>query len=180
MSIVTVVSIPRPGAPLVARAARPLLHPSAVMSRRAISRSAVGLAAVAAMVIGHAHAETCVVQSVYDGDSLRIICPSAPAHNERVRLRGVYAAEMDEPGGIASRDRLRVLAPVGATVEIARHGHDRYGRTIGTLRTNEHGPITQTDIGPLAGRGARRCRPYSGIGFGRSAEDTDTRRNCGL
>lgn len=80
-----------------------------------------------------------------DGDTLR--CGS-----ERVRLQGIYAPELREPGGREARQRLQERIQ-GGDVQIDRTGRDRYGRTVGTVRSNGR-PIQQQDISPKAGRGA--------------------------
>ncbi|MFN7753427.1 MAG: thermonuclease family protein [Pseudomonadota bacterium] len=84
-----------------------------------------------------------------DGDTIR--CGS-----ERIRLRGVYAPEMSEPGGAEARARLQRRLDEGE-VRLDRRGRDRYGRTradvyVGGAR------IEQRDIGPKGGRGVRAQR----------------------
>lgn len=81
-----------------------------------------------------------------DGDTLR--CGS-----ERVRLRGVYAPELKEPGGQEARQRLQQRID-GGDVRIERRGRDRYRRTLGTVYVNGQ-RVQQGDISPKAGRGSR-------------------------
>lgn len=69
----------------------------------------------------------CVVASVADGDTLRC------RDGRRVRLIGIDAPERGQGDAFApSRDRLRALAPRGATVllEPDATARDRYGRTL--------------------------------------------------
>ena len=81
-----------------------------------------------------------------DGDTMQ--CGA-----ERVRLYDVYAAEWDEPGGREARRNLQRLLGSGE-VQLARHGQDRYGRTLAHVYVNGR-RIVQGDIGPRAGRGLR-------------------------
>ncbi|MBI3355669.1 MAG: thermonuclease family protein [Nitrospirae bacterium] len=57
-----------------------------------------------------------------DGDTLRI----GP---DRIRLRGIDAPELTEPGGQAARQRLEQLLQEGP-IRIVPHGQDVYGRTV--------------------------------------------------
>lgn len=57
-----------------------------------------------------------------DGDTLRI-------GSKRIRLRGIDAAELTEPGGQAARQRLEQLLQEGP-IRIVPHGQDVYGRTV--------------------------------------------------
>lgn len=82
-----------------------------------------------------------------DGDTIR-------HGNERIRLEGIYAAEMDQRGGQHARDNLRHIMKQG-DVHVERHGQDRYGRTLGDLYVGGQ-RVTQDDIGPRDGNGASR------------------------
>jgi hypothetical protein len=81
-----------------------------------------------------------------DGDTL--VCD-----RQKVRLTNVYAAELNEPGGRAAKQRLRALIS-GGQVTLRPLGTDRYGRILAEVYVNGR-RIEQTDIGPRAGRGAR-------------------------
>jgi hypothetical protein len=81
-----------------------------------------------------------------DGDTL--VCD-----RQKVRLTNVYAAELNEPGGRAAKQRLRGLISAGE-VTLRPFGTDRYGRTLAEVYVNGR-RIEQSDIGPCAGRGAR-------------------------
>lgn len=80
--------------------------------------------------------ERCVA---IDGDTLR-------CGRERVRVDGLHAPELSEPGGQQARRRLQQRIQSGEVV-IQRKGRDRYGRTLGRLYVNGN-RITQTDVSP--------------------------------
>jgi endonuclease YncB( thermonuclease family) len=82
-----------------------------------------------------------------DGDTLR--CGS-----ERVRLKGIYAPELREAGGPEAKQRLQQRIQTG-DVRIDRTGHDRYGRSVGTVHVNGQ-RVQQGDISAKGGRGLRR------------------------
>src|SRR3954470_9292536 len=81
-----------------------------------------------------------------DGDTL--VC-----NRQKVRLTNVYAAELNEAGGRATKRRLQALIASGE-VTLRAFGHDRYGRTLAEVYVNGR-RIEQADVGPRAGRGAQ-------------------------
>jgi hypothetical protein len=81
-----------------------------------------------------------------DGDTL--VC-----NHRKIRLTNVYAAELNERGGAAARNRLRALVSSGEVVLLPL-GNDHYGRTLAEVYVNGR-RIEQTDIGPRAGRGSQ-------------------------
>lgn len=81
-----------------------------------------------------------------DGDTL--VC-----NRQKVRLTNVYAAELDQPGGRAAKQRLRAMISSGE-VSLRPLGTDRYGRVLAEVFVNGR-RIEQSDIGPRAGRGAQ-------------------------
>jgi hypothetical protein len=98
-----------------------------------------------------------------DGDTL--VC-----NHQKVRLTNVYAAELNQVGGSAAKQRLRALVSSGEVV-LRPVGTDRYGRLLAEVYVNGR-RIEQADIGPRAGRGAgwradrhlapaRKARPAS-------------------
>ena len=72
-----------------------------------------------------------VVTRVVDGDTLWVTT-SASQQTLKVRIQGIDAPEICQPGGLQAREALerRVL---GHTVTVTSGAHDDYGRTIGTL-----------------------------------------------
>ena len=63
--------------------------------------------------------------TVVDGDTLHV-------GDERVRLWGIDAPEIDEPGGPAARDALEEFAADGVRCRLPPSGQDRdrYGRAV--------------------------------------------------
>jgi endonuclease YncB( thermonuclease family) len=104
-------------------------------------RIALAILAVAAATASSA-GERCIA---IDGDTL--VC-----NRQKVRLTNVYAAEMNEPGGRAAKQRLRAMIASGEVI-LRPVGTDRYGRTLAEVYVNGR-RIEQSDIGPRAGRGA--------------------------
>ena len=82
-----------------------------------------------------------------DGDTMQ-------CGQERVRLRGVYAAEKDAGSGAAARHRLQQRIDAG-NIRIERHGRDQYGRTVADVYAGGR-KISQADIGAKDGRGSSR------------------------
>lgn len=80
-----------------------------------------------------------------DGDTL--VC-----NHQKVRLTNVYAAELNQAGGSAAKQRLRALVSSGEVV-LRPVGTDRYGRLLAEVYVNGK-RVEQADIGPRAGRGA--------------------------
>lgn len=99
-------------------------------------------AAIALPIACHAGARCLAI----DGDTL--VCD-----RQKVRLTNVYAAELNEPGGRAARQRLRAMIASGE-VRLRPLGTDRYGRLLAEVYVNGR-RIEQGDIGPRAGRGAQ-------------------------
>jgi endonuclease YncB( thermonuclease family) len=71
---------------------------------------------------------------------------------ERVKVEGIKAPALAEPGGQQARQRLQQRLQAGEIV-IERRGHDKYGRTLGRLFVGGQ-RITQSDLAP----GARQKR----------------------
>jgi micrococcal nuclease len=108
-------------------------------------RSAAALLFALAWLPGIASAqERC---RAIDGDTIR-------CGKERVRLQGIYAPELREPGGREARERLQRRLESGE-VRIERRARDRYGRTVGDVYVGG-ARITQRDVGRRGGKGARR------------------------
>ena len=76
-------------------------------------------------------ARACVVNSIHDGDSLRVTCDG---EHLKVRLHCLDAPELSQPPwGQESRDHLRRITP--KQVVLVPKDKDRYGRTVGELLT---------------------------------------------
>jgi endonuclease YncB( thermonuclease family) len=71
------------------------------------------------------------VGSIHDGDTLRLTNGS---REEKIRLCGIDAPELDQPGGIAARDRLQALL-FNRTIKPYFLEKDRYQRTVAELFT---------------------------------------------
>ena len=74
------------------------------------------------VTIWHPHAVAPAVVRVWDGDTFY-------AGDETVRLRGIDAPELGQPGAEAAARRLRELLREG-TVTIVPRAEDAYGRTV--------------------------------------------------
>ncbi len=73
--------------------------------------------------------QTCTVNSVYDGDTMRVTCNGK---RMKVRLHCIDAPEMKQrPWGKESRDYLRSITP--EHVIVISKTKDRYGRTVGEV-----------------------------------------------
>ena len=79
-----------------------------------------------------------VVLSVHDGDTVTIAPAGDAGCPMRIRLYGIDAPELEQDGGIASRDHLHGLLPQGAAVEVIPKGEDRYGRTVALIARDGH------------------------------------------
>jgi endonuclease YncB( thermonuclease family) len=85
----------------------------------------------------------CFVEGVYDCDTITVnmdLGQDMWVMRRSVRLVGVAARELREPGGIEARDALRGLLPIGSRVMVQSTGWDKYaGRIDGVV----------THLGPL-------------------------------
>jgi endonuclease YncB( thermonuclease family) len=105
------------------------------------ARSILAVLAVA-LAGGASAAERC---SALDGATLQ-------CGRERVRVEGLRAPGLEEPGGPEARQRLQRRIQSGELV-IERKGRDRYGRTLGRAYVNGI-RISQLDLNnPQSGRG---------------------------
>jgi|SRR5690606_22580479 len=73
--------------------------------------------------------QQCTVDSVNDGDSMRVRCPGQKT-SQRVRLHQIDAPELDQPYGRQARDLLRKFCPEGSVATIAKYDTDQYGRML--------------------------------------------------
>lgn len=75
----------------------------------------------------------CSVNSVYDGDTMRLSCNG---EKTKVRLYCIDTPEMKQkPWGRESRDYLRSITP--QKVKLVRHTKDRYGRIVAEVLNGE-------------------------------------------
>lgn len=84
-------------------------------------------------------AQASSVISVGEGDTITV---TEGANRIKVRLACIDAPETSQsPYGMASREALRKLLPIGADVTVRSKDTDRYGRTVGEVllgTTNIH------------------------------------------
>lgn len=111
----------------------------------------------------------CLVLSVYDGDTVRVdidLGQDVWIRNRPVRLAGLAARELREPGGIAARDHLAALLPPGTRVSIESTGWDKYGgRITGRITLSDGRVLADLLVAagyalPWNGRGAQPKPPW--------------------
>jgi endonuclease YncB( thermonuclease family) len=103
------------------------------------------LAGVAVLLAGAAAAgERC---TAFDGSTLQ-------CGRERVRVEGLKAPTLNEPGGPEARARLERRIRQGELV-IERGGRDRFGRTHGRIYVNGK-RVTQLDLEPKTRQASKR------------------------
>ena len=79
---------------------------------------------------------SCAVVSVYDGDTIRVDIDFGQeiwVRNRAIRMAGIAARELHDPGGFQARDFLRSLLPPGTPVRIISTGWDKYAGRIDGL-----------------------------------------------
>lgn len=76
---------------------------------------------------------TATVDSVHDGDTLRVIDSHGAKH--RIRLAYIDAPELNQAGGIASRDALRQLL-LRRQVQVQVYDTDSYRRQVARISLN--------------------------------------------
>lgn len=108
------------------------------------------------------------VISVHDGDTVRIDVDLGfrLSADLGVRLNGINARELKDPGGKEARDHLLGLCPIGSEVLFRSLGEDKYGgRWLGVL-TLEDGRDVATQMirdgyaAPWDGKGPRALPPW--------------------
>lgn len=73
-------------------------------------------------------------RAIYDGDTVTAHCPKAL----KIRLWGIDAPEMgQQPWGERSRDALRRLLAATPKITVEVVDHDRYGRTVARLLSDD-------------------------------------------
>ena len=90
--------------------------------------------------------QTCEVVKVYDGDTVTLQCPTQ-TDKTRIRLYCIDAPEIKQtPWGKLSRDHLRNLLPLGASVTYEQINRDQYGRVVGEIYTLNGNNINQAQV----------------------------------
>lgn len=83
------------------------------------------------------HYPRCTVVNVVDADTVHVdmdLGQDIWIRRRSVRLVGIAARELSEPGGKEARDYLRQLLPVGTQVEVMSTGWDKFaGRVDGVV-----------------------------------------------
>ncbi len=101
--------------------------------------------AAAAALPTVAFAETCANARAIDGDTIRC------ANGRKIRLKDVYAPEMNQRGGQAAKDRLG-SAVNGKTFSYKPEGNS-YGRDVARVPG-----VSQSTVGPRGGSGTEHRR----------------------
>lgn len=98
------------------------------------------IAVLAALTFGTVGAEQCIVDHCHDGDTCTLHCGigSDTVRRIKVRLHCIDAPEIgQDPWGRWGARAMRQYAPAGARVEFEALKIDKYGRTVGVLRSKE-------------------------------------------
>lgn len=98
------------------------------------------LAAAVIAVLGPAAALAGEWCTAIDGYTLRC------SGGERVKVEGIRAPELNQPGGEEARQRLQRRIRSGELV-VRRGGTDKYGRTLARVYVNGN-RISQVDVSP--------------------------------
>lgn len=93
-------------------------------------------------------AETCANARAIDGDTIRC------ANGRKIRLKDVYAPELNQPGGHTAKDRLG-SAVNGRTFNYKPEGKS-YGRDVARVPG-----VSQSTVGPRGGSGSSHSRSSS-------------------
>ena len=97
---------------------------------RKASKTLLGLAGLSLAVLGPLcqAAAAATVLSIGDGDTISVL---ERGQKLKVRLACIDAPETAQsPFGVASRNQLKALLPLGSTVSLRVQAVDRYGRTV--------------------------------------------------
>ena len=101
---------------------------------------ACSLAFAVTALLGAAAAFAAEWCTAIDGYTLRC------SGGERVKIEGIRAPELNDPGGEEARQRLQRRIQSGEVV-IKRGGKDKYNRTLARVYVNGN-RISQTDVSP--------------------------------
>lgn len=83
------------------------------------------------------------VVRVLDGDTIEVLHDRQP---ERVRLNGIDCPEKAQAFGSKAKQYTSGLC-FGKVVSVEEHGHDRYGRTIGEIKTSDGKDVNHELVG---------------------------------
>ncbi len=114
---------------------RVLLYGGGSLTAAAVASRVGGCSPAGAAAV--AHWETGTVRRVLDGDTYEVL---ANYQLLRVRLIGVDAPELGQPGGREAADSVRKLLR-GQPVRLLRQGADGYGRTLGAVRVSRRAAV---------------------------------------
>lgn len=73
------------------------------------------------------------VMRVHDGDTVLVAPTYDTTSPMRLRLYGIDAPELRQPGGKASKAALKTLLPAGAAIEVIPRGEGKYGRSVALI-----------------------------------------------
>ncbi len=79
------------------------------------------------------------ILDVHDGDTVTVAPGGDVTTPVAIRLYGIDAPELDQPGGDEARAWLSKQLATGATVEVISYGVDRYGRALALLQRGKAG-----------------------------------------
>lgn len=108
------------------------------------------------------------VTGVHDGDSCTCLADLGWGvwRSVTIRLNGINAIELNQPGGPQARDHLIGLIPIGTKVTLASLGWDKYGDRTDALLTLSDGRdvcavmITDGYAAVWDGKGPRPTPPW--------------------
>ena len=95
-----------------------------------------------AVIPATAVAETCANARAVDGDTIRC------ANGRKIRLKDVYAPELNQPGGRAAKERL------GSAVNGKAFSYKPEGKSYGRDVARVSG-VSQSTVGPRGGSGTQ-------------------------
>jgi endonuclease YncB( thermonuclease family) len=123
-----------------------------------LTATATAILALALLLAGPAEAVT--VLSVGDGDTLRVV---DGGKRLKIRMACIDAPETAQrPYGVASRQRLQELAPVGSVVKLRPQTIDKYDRTVAEMFRNGQ----NDNLATVSSGQAFAYRKYLGVCYG--------------
>ena len=93
------------------------------------------------------------VVGVHDGDTITVHIDlgfDILWRNQKIRLLGINAPELNTPDGIASRDALLSVIPVGTEIVMQtkqlKGDKEKYGRWLGTIMAPVDGVVSNINV----------------------------------